>query len=407
MEMYRKYGPIFVERLQGRYSLVHIVKGTDIRILHQEEGKEPFRLGATPLKHYRSSRPLYYANVGLLNLQGKQWQRVRSSTQPHTLKVRTVTSYLPAMHRISNQALTLIDEIMDENGFVRDCFYIFQRWALESIASITADVALCCLKHPFDPASDGAAILDDIKEAFTCLQKLGYRFPYFHYLRTPTWRRFENAMDDLTANNILRIDETALIASKDSVIGNIGERGGRSEPPLAGGSIELRLGAVYSSGLIFQTAFATTCLLFRLAKDQDAQKKVRQEVQAAVQEKSGFIVPEQLENMPFLKACLKESLRLSPPAPRIYRLLDHDVVMSGYVVPAGVPIFIDYYVSGRIPENFGNPELFLPERWLKTQRGDLHSDRYASLPFSFGPRMCPGRTIADIQVCLLVSKQNG
>ncbi|XP_037515777.2 probable cytochrome P450 12b2, mitochondrial [Rhipicephalus sanguineus] len=152
------------------------------------------------------------------------------------------------------------------------------------------------------------------------------------------------------------------------------------------------------------TAFAATCLLFQLARNQEAQKKVRQEFQATVQEKSGFVVPEQLDNMPFLKACLKESLRLNPPSPGIYRLLDHDVVMSGYVVPAGVPIFIDYYVAGRVTENFDNPELFLPERWLKMQRSDLHSDRYASLPFSFGPRMCPGRTIAELQLCLLVSK---
>ncbi|KAL3243346.1 hypothetical protein MRX96_020608 [Rhipicephalus microplus] len=68
MEMYQKYGPIFVERPQGRHSVVHIVRGTDIRILHKEEGKEPFRLGAAPLKQYRESRPQYYANVGLLNL---------------------------------------------------------------------------------------------------------------------------------------------------------------------------------------------------------------------------------------------------------------------------------------------------------------------------------------------------
>ncbi|XP_075748093.1 putative cytochrome P450 301a1, mitochondrial [Rhipicephalus microplus] len=403
MEMYRKYGPIFVERPQGRHSVVHIVKGTDIRILHKEEGKEPFRLGAAPLKHYRESRPQYYANVGLLNLQGKEWLSARSRMQPHMLKVRAATSYLPIMHRISDEALSLLDELMDANGCVKDCFYFFRRWALESIASTTADVELCCLKNPLNPESDGAAILDDIKTAFVCIQKLGYRFPYLHYLLTPTWQIFKKTMEDFTTRTYRHIDAAAhrieeeKLVSKATILRNL-----LLEKKLTFGEI-----FTYTSDFILAgvdtTAFAMTCLLFQLAKNQEAQKKVRQEVQAAVEENSRTIMPEP-ENMPFLQACLKESLRLMPPSPGIYRVLDHDAVMSGYVVPAGVPIFIDYYVAGRITENFDNPEVFLPERWLKVQREDLHFDRYASLPFSFGPRMCPGRTIAELQVCLLASK---
>ncbi|XP_065282363.1 probable cytochrome P450 49a1 isoform X1 [Dermacentor albipictus] len=404
MEMYRKYGPIYVERLQGRYSLVHIVKGTDVRKLHQEEGKEPFRLGATPLKHYRTSRPEYYVDAGLLNLQGKKWQRVRSSTQPHTLKVRTAMAYVPAMHRISDEALTLIDEVMDKNGKVKNCFRILQQWALESIASVTADMKLCCLKDPLDPTSDGAAILEDIKTAFTCIQKLGYRFPYFHYLGTPTWRRFEKAMDDFTKRTYRQIEEAARriecqkLESESTVLRRL-----LLEKKLTFGEIFTFTSDFILSG-VDTTAFATTCLLFQLAKNREAQQKARSEILDAARENSGFIAPEQLEKMLFLKACLRESLRLNPPAPGIYRILDHDVVMSGYMVSAGVPIFVDYYVAGRINENFSHPELFLPERWLKEQPENLHHDRYASLPFSFGPRMCPGRTIAELHACLLVAK---
>ncbi|KAL3243347.1 hypothetical protein MRX96_020609 [Rhipicephalus microplus] len=300
------------------------------------------------------------------------------------------------MHRISDEALSLLDEVMDTNGCVKDCFYFFRRWSLESIASTTADVELCCLKNPLNPESDGAAILDDIKTAFVCIQKLGYRFPYLHYLLTPTWQIFKKTMEDFTTRTYRHIDAAARriedekLVSKATILRNL-----LLEKKLTFGEV-----FTYTSDFILAgvdtTAFAMTCLLFQLAKNQEAQKKVRQEVQAAVEENSRTIMPEP-ENMPFLQACLKESLRLMPPSPGIYRVLDHDVVMSGYVVPAGVPIFIDYYVAGRITENFDNPEVFLPERWLKVQREDLHFDRYASLPFSFGPRMCPGRTIAELQ----------
>nr|XP_037279938.1 1,25-dihydroxyvitamin D(3) 24-hydroxylase, mitochondrial-like [Rhipicephalus microplus] len=365
MEMYRKYGPIFVERLQGRLSVVHIVKGTDIRILHKEEGKEPFRLGAAPLKQYRESRPQYYANVGLLNLQGKEWLSARSRMQPHMLKVRAANSYLPIMHRISDEALSLLDEVVDANGCVKDCFYIFRRWALETA-----------------PGGIRSRYLRAAAEYLIATIQL--------------WRGILGRTHRHIDAAARRIEEEKLV-SKATILRNL-----LLEKKLTFGEI-----FTYTSDFILAgvdtTAFAMTCLLFQLAKNQEAQKKVRQEVQAAVEENSRTIMPEP-ENMPFLQARLKESLRLMPPSPGIYRVLDHDVVMSGYVVPAGVPIFIDYYVAGRITENFDNPELFLPERWLKVQREDLHFDRYASLPFSFGPRMCPGRTMAELQLCLLASK---
>ncbi|KAH6929473.1 hypothetical protein HPB50_000341 [Hyalomma asiaticum] len=320
MEMHRKYGPIFVEELSGRYPLVHITRGTDIRELHREEGKAPFRVGAAPFKYYRSSRPRYYAEAGLLNLQGKVWHKIRSSTQPHTLKARTTASYFPTMDRISDEALALIDKAMDENGNVEDCFFMFQRWALESVASITANVNLGCLKHPLD-TSDGAAILEDIITVFECMQKFAYRFPCFHYIRTPTWRRFEKAMDDFTERTYRHIEAAA--------------------------------------------------------------RRVRRQM---------------LESEPtILRSLILEKKMTSA---EIFTFTS-DFILSGVDT---VRIFIDYYVAGHISENFDNPEIFFPERWLKMEQGDLHSDRYASLPFSFGPRMCPGRKIAELQLCLLVAK---
>ncbi|KAL3192804.1 hypothetical protein MRX96_058666 [Rhipicephalus microplus] len=78
--------------------------------------------------------------------------------------------------------------------------------------------------------------------------------------------------------------------------------------------------------------------------------------------------------------------------------------MSGYVIPAGVPILVDGFVAGRAEENFSRPEQYIPERWLKTEQEILPHDGYASLPFSFGPRMCLGRRIAELQICTLVAK---
>lgn len=404
MELYRKYGPIFVEKLPGRYSLVHLASGNDIRNVYQEEGKEPFRLGATPFKFYRLSRPQYYSDAGILNLQGKKWQKVRSTTQPHTLRVRATKSYVPTMNKIAEDTLDLIDERVDENGEVEDCFRLLQRWALESISVVSVDAKLGSLRSPLDPESDGAAILEDMSTVFECMQKLGYRFPYFQYFRTPTWRRFEKAMDDFTVRIYRHIEEAARrIKQKES-----DRELTLLQCLLADDQLTFQEVLTFTSDFILAgvdtTSGAATYLLFHLAKNPQAQNKVRQEALALLGDASNSVEQPEPEKLPYLKACLKESLRLNPRVPGIYRKMDHDVVMSGHVVPAGVPMLVDMYVAGRIEENFGSPELFLPERWLRASHETLHHDRYASQPFSFGPRMCLGRRMAELQILLLVAK---
>lgn len=404
MEMYKKYGPIVVEKLPGRYSLVHLFTGTDIRNMYHEEGKEPFRMGATAFKDYRASRPEYYADVGILNLQGKRWLKVRMSTQQHTLRVRTTMSYLPSMNKIAEEALDLLDQLMDEGGRVEDCFTFMQRWALESVALASVDARLGSLRHPLDLTLDGPAILEDMRSIFACMQKFGYRFPYFRYIRTPAWQRFEKAMDDFTVRIFRHIVAAAeRMTSEESVHEPTILEHMLREKKLTFGEI-LTFTSDFNLAGVDTTSAAATFLLFHLAKNPRAQSKAREEAIAVLGEHSNSVEPQQLEKLSFLKACLKESMRLKPSLPGIYRKLDHDVVMSGYVVPAGVPIFVDGFVAGRAKENFCRPELYLPERWLKTDQEILPHDGYASLPFSFGPRMCLGRRIAELQICTLVAK---
>lgn len=84
----------------------------------------------------------------------------------------------------------------------------------------------------------------------------------------------------------------------------------------------------------------------------------------------------------------------------MYRKFDKDVVFSGYNVPKGTVVFADFYITGRNPNYFEEPEKFKPERWLK--KGEGHP--YGSLPFSFGPRMCLGRRVAELELWVLMIK---
>lgn len=404
MEMYRKYGPIVIETLPGRYCLVHLFAGADIQTLYESEGKMPFRMGATAFRDYRLTRPELYTDVGILNLQGKAWQKVRSSTQQHTMRVRTTMAYVPSFNLVADDYLALMEELMDEEGRLQDCELLLKRWALEGLALASLDERLGCLRNPLDATSDAAAMLNDMAIVFRCMQKFGYRFPYFRHLPSPTWVRFVKAMDDFMSRVFRCIEAAAerFVCSQEEHEPTI------LEHLLTEKKLNFQEILTFTSDFILAgvdtTAAAATFLLFHLAKNPNAQQKARQEVLTVLETASSPVEPEHFEKLPYFRACAKESMRLNPSLSGVYRKLDRDVVMSGYKIPAGVPLFADAFVAGRAEENFGYPELFLPERWLKTNEGRWHHHAYASLPFSFGPRMCLGRRIAELQLWILVAK---
>ncbi|KAL3196561.1 hypothetical protein MRX96_015426 [Rhipicephalus microplus] len=386
VDMHRKYGPVVAERLPGRYSLVHLFSADDFRTLYQEEGKMPFRMGATAFKKYRESRPQYYANIGILNLQGQEWYNVRSKTQPYTLRPRTIMSYVPGMDLIAEDALQLIHKTRDDKKEVDDCYTILYRWALET--------------------SDGAAFLQDMNDVFGCLQIFGYRFPYFRYFHTPTWRKFEKSMDAFTLRLFKHIQEAAnRLQTRHSdeeytILEHL-----LVEKKLGFGEILSFMSDFIMGGADTTSSSATFCV-YNLARNPEAQERARQEVLSVVGENCRAVEPQHLNNLPYVKACLKESLRLNPVLSGVFRKLDHDVVMSGYTIPAGTPVFTENYVASQLEENFTNAHAFLPERWLKSeeQRDDWTLHPYASLPFSFGPRMCLGRRMAELEVWILLVK---
>lgn len=102
--------------------------------------------------------------------------------------------------------------------------------------------------------------------------------------------------------------------------------------------------------------------------------------------------------------------RFHPIIPGVNRKINHDVVMSGYCIPANTVLRTEQYVAGRLEENFTRASEFLPERWLRSSDGSSQKNDtwrlhpFASIPFSIGPRMCIGRRVAEMEICILVAK---
>lgn len=84
------------------------------------------------------------------------------------------------------------------------------------------------------------------------------------------------------------------------------------------------------------TTYTTSFLLYHLSSNPRVQEKLFGECLKVLPEVNSNISESALQEIPFARAILKESLRLNPVSVGVGRLLAKDSLLSGFVVPQGV-----------------------------------------------------------------------
>ncbi|GAC1460892.1 MAG: hypothetical protein PVSMB4_19720 [Ktedonobacterales bacterium] len=108
-----------------------------------------------------------------------------------------------------------------------------------------------------------------------------------------------------------------------------------------------------------------------------------------------------LTALPYLDQVVKEAMRLYPPAWTQGRRAIDDFELEGYRLPAGTVVMFSQWVIHRLPEIWGDPETFRPERFEPAAERALPP--YAYFPFGGGPRMCIGMPFANLEARLLLA----
>lgn len=92
------------------------------------------------------------------------------------------------------------------------------------------------------------------------------------------------------------------------------------------------------------------------------------------------------EYLPWLRACVLESLRLWPTTPMVLRQTTRSVAWDAGTMPSNCGVLIYAPFFHRDERTVPNPHSYTPERWLNDDDGN-----WALIPFSEGPAACPGR----------------
>jgi cytochrome P450 len=138
------------------------------------------------------------------------------------------------------------------------------------------------------------------------------------------------------------------------------------------------------------TASALSWALYLLATHPDWQDRLAAEAAEASLAGAG----------PIARNVFREALRLYPPVPMIVRECARVERFRGRELAAGTQIVLSPWHLHRHKYLWDNPDQFDPGRWARSG-SDCRSGAF--LPFSAGPRACPGVGFAMLEGPLILS----
>jgi cytochrome P450 len=112
---------------------------------------------------------------------------------------------------------------------------------------------------------------------------------------------------------------------------------------------------------------------------------------------------EQARSLTFAEACAQEAMRLRPVAPVLFLDAVQDTQVGQVRVTKGTTVFCLMRCAAVDEANVGDAGEFRPERWLSGDKSmETSSPKRVSMPFGAGPRLCPGRYLAMLEMNLVL-----
>ncbi|XP_065191054.1 taurochenodeoxycholic 6 alpha-hydroxylase-like [Sycon ciliatum] len=143
------------------------------------------------------------------------------------------------------------------------------------------------------------------------------------------------------------------------------------------------------------SSVASQWLFYYLAANPDIQQRCREEACAVLCPDGGepVLTEQSLNSLQYITQVIKEVLRIATPTPQIYRELEKDTMIGGYLIPSGTWVVLSIWALHHNPDIWKNPMTFNPSRFDPGGEASK-APPFSYVPFSGGSRNCIGKNVA-------------
>jgi cytochrome P450 len=394
----RRYGPLFVFRV----GTTPILTVADAELIQHLLRDRPERL-----RRWRKMEEIAreIQGNGLFTAEGARWRRERKFVM-HALNSAHVREFIPRLEQVVGR-LRRKWWRSALSGMAVDVHADLMRFTVDVTTGLVFGRDLNTLEERIDPIQDH---LDKIFPAIARRQTA--LFPYWRYVRLPKDRELDAAvaqvrkvLDGLIADARSRLDATAAAGRRaNNFLEALVAAQEQGEPAFDDDEIANNLMTLLLAGED-TTANTLSYMIHFLMEQPGAQAALQREIDDVLQASDGgWQDPGMVERLRYAEAVANESMRLKPVGAHLFLEPNEDIVVGDVRVPRGTPVLVLNGHVGSQEENFTGAEQFRPERWLEDveRKGEVHNVK-AFMPFGSGPRFCPGRQLAMLQIKMVLA----
>jgi cytochrome P450 len=338
---------------------------------------------------------------GVFAAEGAAWRAQRKLAM-EALSLKNTRAFFPTLRTVAERLQRRLARAADE-GKVLDPTDDLMRFTVDVTTTLAFGQDMNTLEDR------GDVLQTHLSHVFpTLARRIFAPFPYWRLVRLPKDRAYERAMveirkvlDGLVASTRARLaTQPAGQPAKNFLEAMVQARDENDRPF----SSEVILGNTLTMLLAGEdtTAHSLAWALHLTCERPDVVARARREIDAAL---GDALTPpdfERASQLPFLDAIANEGMRLRPVAPLIGLEALEDMVVGDVAVPKGTWVNVLTRAQALDATKFADPTAFRPERWMPDEAPGAHVAS-ANIPFGSGPRICPGRTLALLEMRVVLA----
>jgi cytochrome P450 len=338
---------------------------------------------------------------GVFSVEGEAWRPQRRLVM-QALASTHFRGFFPALQAITTRLLRRWQQAAERGDVVE---------MTQDLVRYTVDVttALAFGEDPNTIEQTGDTIQDHLALMFPMvMSRISAPFPLWRYVKLPKDRAFERAhaavhrhVNGLIERARQRMHADPLDSPRNLIEAMLAVRdqpgSGIADETISANVVTLLLAGEDT------TAHTLAWTLYFLCTQPALQARLRAEAQALLGPATVCPAFDDLKRLDLFEAAAHEALRLKPIVPLLFLEPVVDVVLGGVALPAGTPLFFVLRPAMQDARHFGQPEAFLPERWRIGHEEVQPHDTRAYAQFGAGPRVCPGRHLAGVELRLVLS----
>uniref|UniRef100_A0A8C6P210 Cytochrome P450, family 27, subfamily A, polypeptide 1.1 n=1 Tax=Nothobranchius furzeri TaxID=105023 RepID=A0A8C6P210_NOTFU len=390
------YGPIYV----SGFKVVAVNSPQLLEELLRKDQKFPSRGDMTLWTEYRDMSGLGY---GPFTEEGERWYQLRAVLNKRMLHPKDSAQYGGIINEVVadfNKRIRYLRQLSPTGDLVPDVSKEFYMFSLEGISAILFETRLGCLEEEI-PAGTGEFI-SSIAQMFSYSMPVA-ALPKWSRSLLPYWRRYIAGWEGIFsfAKTLInkKMEDIQQRLDKDQDV-----QGGYltyllSYTQMSAKDVYASITELLLAG-VDTTSNTLTWTLYQLSKNPKVQDRLYEEVSTSLPADQ-IPTAAEVTRLPYLRAVIRETLRMYPVVPMNGRhMTERPVSVGGYLFPEKTSFGFSHYAMSYDQDVFPEPFTFKPERWLRD--GRQKPNPFGSIPFGFGVRGCVGRRIAELEMYLVL-----